>query len=670
MVKKILRAFLFLSISLGLTQVQAAEEAGVMDNIYTLGEVVVTAPDERGVESIGTLRQITAKDIELRNVKTLAKALELLPGLDIRKGAQGIPRVNIRGLRSRHVVLLLNGIPFNSTYDGQFDSAVIPVENIAKIKVSYGNHSVLYGQGGLGGAINIITKKGTPGFSGNASADIDERGNPDARADLSGGNDKVDFFVSGSAAKSDGFQMSRDFTPTSEEDGGVRENSDYERKNLYANAGFQAGEDLNFGVSFGTGAGDYGKPPSTIDDKKDTYSKSPKYERVKDYKNNFGQISMGYDPGGVFGMRAWAFVNKNEEDKTRYDDDTYNTITQKNSYDTTDETLVKGATLQGTFDYNTYGKLALCASGEKDEFDSNGNSIEEIKQGKKKALVVVPHAISNEIDLYALAFEYDVTLFKTLGLVAGYSHHWQKKDGGSDDDDGSYLLGLSYDLTQTTRLRTSYARKIRFASLRNLYDINEGNSDLTTETSDNFEAGITQELPWEMTADLAFFLNNVENYIVKKTDPITEKEKYQNDDEYQFKGVEATIAKAFLETGLIRLGYSYLDAKDKSPGSQMDELEYRPKHKITLDANYTFDFGLTAYASLLYLKDQYIYDKNYVQGKLDDFSIVDVKLEQNLLKNMWFVYAGVDNILDENYEESYGFPQAGRTAYIGMRVKF
>jgi len=282
----------------------------------------------------------------------------------------------------------------------------------------------------------------------------------------------------------------------------------------------------------------------------------------------------------------------------------------------------------------------------------------------------VDHSITNEIELYSLAVEYDVTLFEKLGLVAGYSHHWQKKDEGADDDDGSYLLGLSYDLTQTTRLRTSYARKIRFASLRNLYDITEGNSELTTETSDNFEAGITQELPWEMTADLAFFLNNVENYIVKKTDPITGNDKYQNDDEYQFKGVEATIAKTFLETGLIRLGYSYLDATDESAGSLVDELEYRPKHKITLDANYTFDFGLTAYASFMYLKDQYIYNTNYIQGKLDDFSIVDVKLEQNLLKNMWFVYAGVDNLFDENYEESYGFPQAGRTAYVGMRVKF
>ncbi len=660
MVKKFIGVLLFLSLGLGLTQALSAEEALVSDNIYTLGEVVITAPDERGVESIGTLRQITDKDIELRNVKTLDKALELLPGLDIRKGAQGIPRVNIRGLRSRHVVLLLNGIPFNSTYDGQFDPATIPVENIARIKVNYGNHSVLYGQGGLGGAINIITKKGTPGFKGNVSAGIDERGNPDAQTDISGGTEQVDFFVSASKEKSDGYLVSKDFTPTSGEDGGIRENSDYERENLFANMGFQANDALQFGVSIGASNGEYGKPPSSINDNTDKFSKKPKYERTEDYTGQFGQVSMGYDPGGVFAFRTWAFVNKMEEDKARYDGKYYNTITQKGGYITTDETVVKGATLQGSFDYNTYGKISLSASGEKDSFDSAGSSI-LAKNGP-----LVPYTISKEVDLYALALEYDLTLFKDLCLVAGYSHHWQKKDLGSDDDKGSYLLGASYDLTQTTILRASYARKIRFASIRNLYEKPSGNDELTTEQSDNYEAGITQQLPWDMTADLVFFLNDVDNYIAKNDAT----DKYENNDEYRFKGVEAMLSKAFLETGMIRLGYSYLDTKDKSAGSQVNELEYRPKHKISLAANYTFDFGLTAYASFMHVKDQYTYDNNYNQRKLDDFSIVDVKLEQNLLKEMWVVYAGVDNLLDENYEESYGFPQAGRTAYVGMKVKF
>lgn len=103
--------------------------------IYTLGEVVVTG-ERDGVESISTVREITVEDIRNKNARTLNEALELLPGLDIRTGTDGVPRVNLRGFRSRHVLLLIDGIPFNSTFDGQFDPSIIPVENIAKIKVS------------------------------------------------------------------------------------------------------------------------------------------------------------------------------------------------------------------------------------------------------------------------------------------------------------------------------------------------------------------------------------------------------------------------------------------------------------------------------------------------------------------------------------------------------
>ena len=634
---------------------KGSEESG---QVYTLGEVVVTAPDDRGVETVGTLHQITAKDIEMRHITTLDEALELLPGLDIRRGAQGIPRVDMRGLRSRHVLLLLNGIPFNSTYDGQFDPATIPVENIAKIKVSYGNHSVLYGQGGMGGVINIITKRGSRDFHGNLSADMDERGGHRTQAGISGGKEKVNFFVSGSLMESDGFELSKDFTPTSQEDGDIRENSDAQRQNVFANLGFDPSDALSFGLFAGNNQGEYGKPHSVLDDSKDTFYKKPKYERTDDYQTQFVQGSMAYRPGSRFGLRAWGYANTNEEDNARYDDETYTSVSKKGSYATTDETSIAGATAQGTLDLDKMGRLAFSANSEKDEYDSNGYEID--KNGNQDAI-----HISNEISLYSLAAEYDVTLWEDLSLVAGYSHHWQDKDVGEDDDKGSYLLGASYDICEKTRLRASYARKIRFASIKNLYDPDAGNSDLTTEQSDNYEAGITQLLPWDITADLAFFLSDVEDYIEK--DSVTDL--YENNEDYRFKGVELTLSKTFEKAG-VNLGYSYLDAEDRSAGSTVDELEYRPTHKISLDGHYDFDFGLTAYASILRVMDQVIYADDGTQGDLNDFTILDVKLEQRLSGQMWFVYAGADNLLDENYEESYGFPQAGRTVYMGMKYKF
>ena len=43
-------------------------------------------------------------------------------------------------------------------------------------------------------------------------------------------------------------------------------------------------------------------------------------------------------------------------------------------------------------------------------------------------------------------------------------------------------------------------------------------------------------------------------------------------------------------------------------------------------------------------------------------------LDQELLKGKADLYLGVDNLFDVDYETSYGFPQAGRFIYGGVRV--
>nr|WP_321399461.1 TonB-dependent receptor [uncultured Desulfobacter sp.] len=625
---------------------------------YDLGEVVVTAPGDQGVESVGTLHEVTARQIELRHATTLDQALELLPGLDVRRGAQGIPRIDIRGMRSRHVVLLLNGIPFNSTYDGQFDPSLIPTENIARIKVSYGNHSVLYGQGVLGGVINIITKKGTKGVRGGLSADIDERGNSNAKADISGGNDRVDYFVSTSRQDSDGYKLPNSFDATSEEDGGIRENSDYFRENFFTNLGVTASDSFRFGIVAGVSKAEFGQPPSTINDKSDDYAKTPKYERVEDSDGQFAQLSMGYDPGGLFSLRAWGYLNERDEDLAGYDDDGYSDITNKKSYAKTDETDVSGATVQSFLKFDTLGQLGFSLNAENNSYDSNG------AYGNGSAI-----AVSHDLSLYTAAMEYEATFFDRLGVVAGYSHHWQNKDQGDDDDQGAWLVGLSFDVAEHTRLRASYARKIRFASIKNLYDSDAGNEDLDTESSDNYEIGVTQLLPFGIIADFALFRNDVKDFIQKVEQPSGD-DLYENFDEYRFKGAELLLSKQFANAG-ISLGYSYMDAANKSEGTALEDLEYRPVHKFTLEGNYAFDFGLVVYASLMHLTDQ-VYSNNDGddQRDLGDITLVDLKIEQRVYKEFCSLYVGVDNLFDEDYEESYGFPQAGRTAYAGMKIRF
>ena len=159
----ILLLLVIISVTEFLPAVMAAETKDAGEGVYTLGEVVVSARQDV-VETAGTVREVTAQDIQDKDARTLDQALELLPGVEIRTGAGGIPRIDIHGFRSRHVLLLLDGMPLNSTYDGQFDPSIIPTENIAKIKVSYGASSVLYGQGPWAASSILSPKREKRGF--------------------------------------------------------------------------------------------------------------------------------------------------------------------------------------------------------------------------------------------------------------------------------------------------------------------------------------------------------------------------------------------------------------------------------------------------------------------------------------------------------------------------
>lgn len=653
-----------------------AEESGV----YTLGQIVVSA-DSCVVERAGTVREVTAEEISQRRARNLEQALNLLPGVDIRTATDGVARVDIRGMRSRHVLLLLNGIPFNSTYDGQFDPSIIPVENIAKIKVSYGNHSVLYGQGGLGGVIDIITKKGTERVASTALAEYGQENRWLGRATLSGADGPVNFFVGSSVTTSDGFPMSDAFNATSEENGGVRNNADNERGNVFANLGYSPREDLDIGITTAVLTGEFGKPPITINDKNDIFATTPKYDRIEDYQGESGQLSASYHPDGPLSLRGWVFANRMDESENRYDDNRYDSMddpTVKGTYDAENTSEIYGGTLQSAADLGRVGTLTLGLSGEDQLFDTHADIRDvEVKassaaapgggsgSGPKK--YAVRHFSQDEsLAVYSLALEYEVTPVDRLGLVAGYSHHWLDKNDGSDDDYG-LLAGAHYDVFESTQLRASAARNIRFPSTRQLYGPSEGNPDLTTETSYNYEVGVVQGIGALSSVSLTGFHIDVDDYIEKNDST----DIFRNNDEYRFQGLEWTGETRVIDNLALRTGYTFMRSKDRSPASEKQELQYRPEHKLTVEGIYSFDFGFSLYCSVVRVMNQYYYSRTspLQKARLNDITVLNLKAEQVLFHDRLHAYVSVENLLDSDYEEAYGFPRPGRTVFAGLEVR-
>src|SRR5690606_142165 len=164
-------------------------------------------------------------------------ALRLLPGVYVRTGGDGSPRIDVRGFRSRHVLLLVNGVLVNSTADGQFDPARISTDAIREIKVSYGSSSVLYGDNALAAVIEITTVDEASEARLDVSAGAPGQAGLGGRFSRTTGNWSL--AVTATGYDTGGFRLPGSFTPTTLEDGGRRQNSDRNRADLRGALGYR-----------------------------------------------------------------------------------------------------------------------------------------------------------------------------------------------------------------------------------------------------------------------------------------------------------------------------------------------------------------------------------------------------------------------------------------------
>ncbi|MGO9414827.1 MAG: TonB-dependent receptor plug domain-containing protein [Syntrophobacteraceae bacterium] len=631
---------------------------------YRLGEVLVSAP-KATAEAIQTSQTVTAQDIRDRGARTLDEAIELLPGVHVRTGGDGVPRVDVRGFRTRDVVLLLNGTPFNSTFDGQFDPSSIPVENIAKIEMVTGGVSVLYGPGGNGGVINIITKQGQPGLHGSLGAEGAQGSSYLASGTLSGAVDKWNAFASGSVFSRQGFLLSDSYMPTPYQGSGWRNNSDLYRDNAFANVGYSPSDKTSFGVTYSVTDDSHGIP-SFAGNPASPFANNVKYERIEGSQNNSVQAAMNHEFAGPFSIKAWGYYNQLDMLDNLYDNSSYTTQNQKGSSSTDSTTKIAGANVQMRGDFGKCGIATVGFMSEDDEWIADGFKVAQVKTGKKTTLVRQSFNVDDSFQLYSGLFQYEVSPLEHLGFVAGLGIHDQTREQVSNED-YSYLIGVYYDLFTGTRLKVNTSRKVRFPTLKDLYDTQTGNPNLVPEWSINYEAGIEQDLPAKTRLSVTGFAIDAHNFIeVNNVTNISE-----NFDKYQFRGVEVSADNRYIQNLLLRASYSFLHSENDDPGIHTDELQYRPRDKVALDATYRFPCGTSVNATLLYVANQYDVSTDGLQAlPMPSYTVVDMKINQTLMNNTVDLYIGVRNLFDQNYADNYGYPQAGRTIYGGVKYRF
>lgn len=141
---------------------------------------------------------IKGEDMQRRNIKTVIDALRLATGVAVfSSGGPGtLAQIQMRGTKSAHTMILIDGVIVNSPTTGIFDFSNLLIDNIDRIEILRGAQSMLYGSDAIGGVINIITKRGSGSSTAKAFLEYGSFSSLREGAMASGAHGPFDFSVS------------------------------------------------------------------------------------------------------------------------------------------------------------------------------------------------------------------------------------------------------------------------------------------------------------------------------------------------------------------------------------------------------------------------------------------------------------------------------------------
>ncbi|AYV11642.1 TonB-dependent receptor plug domain-containing protein [Shewanella algae] len=662
--------------------------------------IVVHGERANATEVATTSWSISEDEIKALGAQSLDEVLKNVPGVYVRYGGEGTPRVDIRGFKTRHVTLLVNGVPANSADDGQFDPSVIPTSQISRVEVSVGPTSVLYGPGGAGGVINIITKRGdsAPAVSGNLELSKDDTFKGDISA--AGSGDNWQGLISAGYQHTDGFPMSSDYQVTEYQDKYQRNNADKELTNLYAQGSYWLSDNTQLIANMALRSGEWGKPP-----RDGSGSGRVKFERVDDYDSQTFQLGLAHKFNDTFTFRGFGYHNQSDTYETVYGDNSYAELTQAQD----GRSKVQGANLQLITDFDTAGILTTSVIAEKQSWEAVAESLGSSKSGSSKVAAAKGsgggtgsgggngsgggtgsgggngsgggtgsgggngsgggsgESFDDSAWVYTAAAEYQFQSEGDWGFTLGGAYHDMDKTEGNENDYSALASGF-WQAADDTRLSLSVARKVRFPSMRNLYSLSSGNQELETEISKHVELGLEQGLGMNTELQLYLYHTDADDYIAKDASGM-----YQNMGNYRFQGLDTVLSNNSIENLDLSLSYSYLHAEDRDSSTGFDGLDYRPKHQLRFQLGYKLPTETRIHLNVERIMDQNYYEQEKIGGQkvwqeksLDDYTLVDINLVQPLLKDKLELYLRATNLLDENYYQSDSLPQAGRQVFVGI----
>ena len=604
----------------------------VLAQTNRLSEVVVTATRvPTPLEDVGSAVTVISHDeIVNSQAQSVADLLRESAGLAVVQsgGPGGQVSVFTRGLNSNQTLFLLDGARINSPVAGVPALASLTPDQIERIEIVRGPQSTLYGADAMGGVINIITRKGTGPLSGSATL---EGGSYNAFRQI------AEF--SGAAGKfTSAVTLSHFYTDN------PYPNSDFDLTTVAASAGYRLFDNVSLDATFRFNTSDTGLPGPITNGVPITPHPT---ERVQD-ANYFGRVGLTANIADFW--QQTLFVAETHED---YFD--------RNSYSRSDRRSdVIQAGWQHDLQLADWNKLTA-------GFDWYRN------HGQYETVGATP--FDKDTDDFAGYLQDQATICERFTLTGGVRYDNNSQFGNFLTARGAGVVRID---ETGTRLKAAGGSAMKAPTLSDLYQSFPSaygypaflaNPNLQPEQSLGWDAGIEQDLGKCVTVGARYFQNDVHDLITSVYQaPAFIKE---NVSQARTDGIEVSLDARPLTNLTCWAAYTWLiEAKDLTANSLTPRLR-RPEHSANLGVNYRFFDRFTAHTSLALVSSRYDYQVVSPWGitRNSRYAKWDVGLKADVCKYCQ-LFIRVENLLDERYDETIGYPALGRTFWGGATARF
>jgi len=601
-------------------------------------DVLVTGSRIAGSLHFGaSVAVVTREELERQQPANVIDVLRHVPGLHIdqKGGRGGVSSVYMRGADPNYTLVLIDGIAVNDPTDsrgGAYDFSALDPADIERIEIARGPLSAIYGGNAVAGVINVITRRTSrQGLGAEAHVGEDGMHRASLRADATSGAMSWSGTVSeaddgeqltGDRFRARQFSGAASYVPSA--DTSIHLTARHVRSDRRAFPDDSGGPLFATLRSTETSESEETSIGATA---AHTINERIQYAASASYFRRVGeQDSPGVAPGArdPFGIPA----------STR---------------DVTFERL--GTTLAATF---AVADSIVLVTGA-DVYRESGDVTGSLDFGG----FAMPTAFALERTQWAGFSEAAWQVRPNWSLRAGL----RIDDSDSQSSTTSPRFSVAHDIPALqAQVSATWSEGFKLPSLYALSDPIVGNAELKPERSDSYELAIRslpaqQRLQWELT----YFEATYRDAIDFDAGPPPQ---LVNRTRIDTRGVEAS-ARAGLNERLF-IAANVLHASNDVAGSD-SELRNRPEWRGSLSVEWLPAQDWTLAAALV--SSGSFADSSIPTGevRLGSYSRLDLSASKQLGAHARLLFR-IANVTDENYQEYVGFPAAGATATVGMKV--